>query len=136
MPNRIYVTHCSASKDPYYRDSGLPTTPDRLYTSSHLQAFVQRCKTNDVRWAILSDRYGVWFPTEEHVWYEKDPSKVTPDEFKALLASFDDKLQPFQEICFYHQNPARIHRLYRNLLQVSQLKARIRLFSHIREICP
>jgi hypothetical protein len=136
MPTKIYITHCSASKDPSFRESGLPTTPDRLYTSSHLQAFVHRCQTQNVPWAIHSDLYGVWFPTEEHVWYEKNPSKVTPDEFKALLARFDDKLKPFQEIFFYYPNPTRVHPLYRNLFQTTQLKARIRLFSHIREICP
>ena len=37
------------------------------------------------------------------------------------------------EIWFYN-NPVRFHRLYRNLIEASSLKDRIRLFTHLQEI--
>ena len=130
---RIYLTHCSAAKAASFRESEAPTTPDRLYTSRRLQAFVRRCRAHRVVWAILSDRYGIWFPGVEHPWYDKHPNSVSPAEFHALVADFDTKLEPYGEIWFYH-HPSRFHRLYRNLLEASRLNTRIRLFSKIEAI--
>jgi hypothetical protein len=41
---------------------------------------MNKCKCNNVNWAIFSENFGVWFPHVEHEWYEKDPDTVTESE--------------------------------------------------------
>jgi len=130
---RIYITHCSAKKDKSLRGSDKKVTPDKLYTAAPIQRFMNRCIALGVDWAIFSDLYGVWFPNQKHTWYEKSPDKVTDKEFKKLVNDFDQKLQPYDEIWFYH-NPGRFHRLYKRLLNETNLRDRVRLFTHISEI--
>ena len=130
---RIYTTHCSAKKDDAFKYSKARTTPDKLYTATPTQRFINECKNKGVRWAIFSDKYGVWFSDILHEWYEKDPNKVTETEFNQLLKEFDQSLDQFNEIYFYH-NPGRFHRLYKKLLRKSELKNRIKLFAHLNEI--
>ena len=86
-----------------------------------------------VTWAIFSDNYGIWRSSDKHEWYEKDPDKVTNDEFLKLLNNFDKSLQNFDEIFFYH-NPGRFHKLYKKLRPNSRLKKRIKLISHLADI--
>lgn len=96
---------------------------------------MRRCKETGVCWAILSDQYGIWFPSETHVWHEKHPGSVTEQEFAALLVDFDNKLRPFDEICFCPgTGEGRIHSLYKRLLKASQLKDKISQKSY-HEIC-
>jgi hypothetical protein len=94
---------------------------------------MDRCKTQNVKWAIFSDLYGVWFPHVEHPSHEKDPNLVTVLEFQNLLKDFNRKLGSYAQIRFYH-NPGRFHRLYRRLLDETSLRERIVLFTHLGEI--
>lgn len=130
---KIYVTYCSAKKDDLLKNTGKKVTPDRLYTSERIQRFIKRCKEKHVNWAIFSDLHGVWFPQIRHEWYEKAPDMVTGKEFRKLLADFDEKLAPYDEVWFYC-NPGRFHPLYKRLLQETKLKERVRLFTHVKEI--
>lgn len=130
---RIYLTHCSAKKDEKLKNSKDKVSPEKLYTSSKLLGFVNKCKEASCKWAIFSDLYGVWFPTEKHKWYEKHPKKVTEEEFQQLLSSFDERLLGYDEIFFYY-NPGRFHALYKRLLEESKLKNKITKFSHKSEI--
>lgn len=59
---RIYITHCSAKKNDALKNKMKRVTPDRLYTTIPIQRFMKRCKEKDVKWAIFSDLYGIWFP--------------------------------------------------------------------------
>ena len=108
-------------------------TPDRLYTATPTKRFMRKCRERHVKWAIFSDKYGIWFPEERHRFYEKDPSRVQGKDFTVLLQSFDTRLRPFDEIRFYY-NPARFHSLYKRLLRETKLRRRVRLFSHLEEI--
>ncbi|MGD0318949.1 MAG: hypothetical protein ABSB56_04575 [Nitrososphaerales archaeon] len=130
---KIYMTHCSARKNRRLEGSSAKVTPDMLYTSPRVQRFMNRCKTKGVNWAIFSDRYGVWLSSEKHEFYDKPPSKVTPNEFRVLMNNFESELSSFEEIWFYY-NPRRFHRLYRELLKSTRLRDRIKLFSHLDEI--
>jgi hypothetical protein len=114
------------------RKSGLPAAPDRLYTAATTQRFMTSCKGAAVEWAIFSDLYGIWFPDVKHSWYEKDPGKVNPEELRGLLADFDQKLEPYEQIWFYY--PGRMHPLHRRLLESTALKPRVHVFSHKAEI--
>jgi len=130
---RIYITHCSAKKDDSLRRTGERVSPDRLYTSQRIQRFMNVCKERCVHWAILSDLYGVWFPTREHEWYDKPPNSVTEQEFRMLLSDFDNQLRNYAEIWFYY-NPSRFHPIYRKLLDQSRLKQKVKRFTHITDI--
>jgi len=94
---------------------------------------MKKCKDQGVTWAIFSDLYGVYFPSDRHSWYEMPPDKVNEEEFKRLVWDFDKKLKGYHEIWFYH-HPARFHRLYRRLLKESRLKGRVKLFTKVLEI--
>jgi len=130
---RIYLTHCSFHKDDSLKGTGKLVVPEQLYTSEVLQRFVKRCKAKKVQWAIFSDLYGVWFPTEKHGWYEKSPSTVTQKEFNTLMNDFDTKLAKYNEVFFYY-NPGRYHPLYARLLKSSKLAPRIKEITHLHEI--
>jgi hypothetical protein len=130
---KIYITHCSAKKNKSYENSSIAVASDRLYTATPTSRFMQKCKEENVRWAIFSDKYGVWFPDEKHPWYEKDPDKVTNQEYIQLSKNFEQKLGGYSEIWFYH-NPGRFHPLYKKLLEETPLKANIVLFTHLSQI--
>jgi hypothetical protein len=129
----IYLTHCSHKKEVRCKESREVVPPDVLYTARPTQRFMARCKNTNVRWAIFSDKYGVWFPEVRHEWYEKDPNTVTEGEFVALLGDFDGKLSAYHQICFYY-NPGRFHPIYARLLQQSALAGRVKKITHLREI--
>lgn len=99
---RIYITHCSETKDCSLKHTGKKVTPDKLYTAKPTQRFMNRCKERKVKWAIFSDLYGVWFPNVEHKWYEKSPDTITENEFRERLKDFEQKLEDYDEIYFYH----------------------------------
>ena len=128
---RIYITHCSAKKDNSLKDTGQKVFPDELYTATPAQRFMKKCKKAGVNWAIFSDLYGVWFPDVKHEWYEKNPDKVTEQEFSKLLHNFESMLDCYGEVYFYH-NPGRFHKLYKNLINRADLN--IIKFSHLNEI--
>ena len=131
---KIYITHCSAKKDDSFRGIKRKVTPDRLYTAIPLQRFVKRCKEKGVNWAIFSDKYGVVFPDNKIEWYNKHPSKVTPDEFKTLVNHFVQQLSRYDEIWFYH-NPGRFHPLYKKLVDEARKRGlNVKLFTHLSEI--
>lgn len=128
---KVYITHCSAKKNNSLKHTGKKVTPDKLYTATPTQRFMNKCKERQVEWAIFSDLYGIWFPNIEHEWYEKDPDTVPEQEFRELVRDFDQKLQRFDQIWFYY-NPGRFHPLYEKLLKETKLK--IQRFTHIRNI--
>ena len=129
--SRVYFTFCSAQKDDSLRDSGQAVSPDRLYTSQRVRAFMDRCKFKKVRWAIFSDKYGVWFPEVRHPWYEMSPDNALL-EFPNLLADFDEKMKGFDPIYFCPGvGGPRLHGLYRGLARQSRWKDRIKVISFL-----
>ena len=130
---KIYFTHCSATKDLSLKLSNKFVTPDKLYTATAIQRFMNRCKENKVKWAIFSDKYGIWFNNTKNRWYEKNPNTITEQEFTILLDDFNSKLKEFDEIYFYH-NPGRFHPLYRKLLDKTILINKIKFITHLNEI--
>jgi hypothetical protein len=130
---RIYMTHCSAKKNDALRRTAMKVTPDKLYTATPTVRFMKRCMGKKVSWAIFSDKFGVWFPDVKHEWYEKDPETVNESELRKLVADFDKRLSGYDEILFYH-HPVRFHPFYRRIIADTQLRDRVRLFTHLREI--
>jgi hypothetical protein len=130
---QIFVTHCSGEKDDSLRGTGRAVGPDALYTSARFGKFARACRDAKVEWAVLSDRYGIWFADETREWYEKMPEDVTEAEFRALVKDFDAKLARFGRIRFYHE-PGRLHELYRRIIEASTLSDRIEMFTDLKVI--
>jgi hypothetical protein len=104
-----------------------------LYTATPTRRFMQRCREMGVDWAIFSDKYGVWLPSEEREWYEKDPDTVTDEEFQALIRNFETRLEGYDEVLFYN-NPGRFHPLYKKLLKMAKVKGKVTLITHLDDI--
>lgn len=130
---RIYITHCSAKKETSLKNTNIKVTPDKLYTATPTQRFIKKCKERNVKWALFSDLYGVWFPTIERQWYDKDPKTVTSQEFLELTKNFEKELRDYDEIFFYY-NSGHFHPLYKRLLRETKINSKITLFSHLIEI--
>lgn len=130
---RIYLTHCSKEKSLQAKTSGLPVTPDSLYTEEGIQAFIKTCQHKGVDWAILSDKYGVFLPHEKHEYYEKPPATVTREEEAAIIAQINERLSDFDEIWFYAR-PATCHPFYEHVLTGSALAQRTHYFEDLGEI--
>ncbi|MBW4471751.1 MAG: hypothetical protein KME45_15270 [Stenomitos rutilans HA7619-LM2] len=111
----------------------IATSPDKLYTNPELQAFMQRCQTKGVAWAILSDRYGVWLPEVMHEWYEKHPATVTEQEAQQIVEQFDRTLQAYNEIYFFVR-PKTFHPFYQTVLTRTVLASRVTQFSDLQVI--
>lgn len=130
---RIYVTHCSSAKNESLKGTSAKVSPQQLYTSARIQSFMRTCTLRKASWAIVSDLYGIWFPNETHEYYEKSPDDVDEREYQTLLANFNERLAPFEEVVFY-RNRARFHSVYRRLVSESVLFSRITFISHYWDI--
>ena len=61
---KLNVTYCSGNKVPGVH------SPDTLYISNRISAFIEKCKIIDSKWAIFSALYGFFFPEEEKPNYD------------------------------------------------------------------
>jgi len=61
----LYLTYCSRKKNPIAAAS-----PEQLYSSRRISDFISLCKSNGLSWAILSAKYGLFFPEEIHDYYD------------------------------------------------------------------
>ncbi len=130
---RIYLTHCSKEKSLTAKEIGLKLPPDQLYTDESLVAFMERCKSSGVAWAVLSDRFGVFLPTDQHEYYEKHPGTVTEEEENIIRLDLEKKLDAYQEVWFYVR-PATIHPFYERVLRDSNLHPRLTFFSDLNQV--
>lgn len=127
---RIYLTHCCKGKADHLRETSEAVTPDQLYIEPGIQAFIERCKERKVDWAILSDLYGIYLPSDRHQWYEKHPDTVTAQEKARIISNFNDKLSAYAEIFFYVR-PDTFHPLYEDILQKTSLAGRIQILQEL-----
>lgn len=130
---RIYVTHCSKEKSLAAKTSGELLPPDELYTEPGIQKFMRACKERGVSWAILSDNYGVFLPSERRAYYEKPPATVTAEEEAAIIVQFDERLAAYDEIWF-NVRAETFHPFYQRVLNRSRLAARVHQFQDVEEI--
>ena len=130
---RFYLTYCSQEKAPSLKQTDFAVTPDRLYTDPGVQQFMEKCQKKNVGWGILSDLYGVYLSNERHVWYEKHPDTVTPQEEELIIKDFNHKLGSYDEIFFYARSDA-FHPFYKRVLDKTALANRVRIIQHIEMI--
>jgi hypothetical protein len=118
---KLYLTRCS------YRKRKGEYPPDKLYVSRTIAQFVSYCRRNFLSWAILSAKYGLFFPDEQHADYNvtwKSDNKgrcIVLDGCKRLnltqSAEYNERLaqkisqqakqRGVSSIVFYAPNPMR-----------------------------
>jgi hypothetical protein len=130
---RVYLTHCSKEKEPNLKGTNVAVTPDKLYTNSGIQQFMERCQEKKVSWAVLSDLYGVYLSNECHIWYEKHPDTVTPQEEEAVIQDFNNKLDSYDEIYFFVR-PESFHPFYERVLKKTLLADKVKIFQDVEFI--
>ncbi|HEY9907306.1 MAG TPA: hypothetical protein V6D18_06820 [Thermosynechococcaceae cyanobacterium] len=130
---RVYLTHCSKEKELSLKGTDIAVTPDKLYTNSGIQQFMEKCQEENVSWAVLSDLYGVYLSDEAHVWYEKHPDTVTPQEEEIVIEDFNNKLNSYDEIYFFIR-PESFHPFYERILKKTVLAGRVKTFENIESI--
>jgi hypothetical protein len=130
---RIYLTHCSKEKSATAKASGGSFSPLELYTEEGIQQFMNTCTHRGVNWAILSDHYGIFLPSDRRTYYEKPPATVTPAEEMVIIHQLEQRLSSYDEIWFYVR-PETIHPFYERVLQSSSLHDRIILFQDLSVI--
>jgi len=126
----LYLTHCSKEKEPTLKGTDIAVTPDKLYTNSGIQKFMERCQEKNVSWAVLSDRYGVYLSSDCHVWYEKHPDTVTPQEEEIIIEDFNTKLDSYDEIYFIVR-PESFHPFYERILKKTMFVGKVKTFENI-----
>jgi hypothetical protein len=127
---RVYLTHCSKEKEPNLKGTDIAVTPDKLYANSGIQQFMERCQEKNVSWAVLSDLYGVYLSNEYHIWYEKHPDTVTPQEEEIVIEDFNNKLDSYDEIYFFVR-PESFHPFYERILKKTVLADKVKIFENI-----
>jgi len=107
----LFVTYCSSSKSSSTQEL---FTPEELYQGTRITGFIRANKKVDSSWAILSDKYGLFFPDDQRPYYELHPNDVSPIEEQLLFNRTLDQLRTFDRVWFYGaENWNRVHKLYR-----------------------
>lgn len=85
MTNRLMLIGCSKTKKAvdFNPRTGGRVVPDQLYGSQLFSKRVDYAKAKGLRWAVLSARYGVWFPHIGLKAYDQTFSDMIPAEIAA-----------------------------------------------------
>jgi len=129
----LYVTYCSGKKNPIYKG-----TPEQLYDSRRITKFIALCKSKRYHWAILSAKYGLFFPYEvknnynvtfKSVAYEcrvvKDGIVLSQREshkhFSTLVQQVKKRILEncIEKVLFYCRPPVKWRKCYLYLLHKS-----------------
>ena len=112
----LYLTHCSKTKDDSLKGTDIEVTPDRLYTAKFIQNFINACKKKNLNWAILSDKWGIFYPYEKHKWYNLSPDDVKNDGelYLKLFRKVYNELKKYSKIFFLRT--FRFHSFYKRLI--------------------
>jgi hypothetical protein len=105
-PNALYVTYCSASKRLVEEGS-----PEELYDSPRITNFIAWCEAKHFNWAILSAKYGLFFPSEVHKNYNVTFKTVA---YKCRIVENDEPLPDAES---KERLSQLLHQIRRRLLQ-------------------
>ena len=85
MTNRLMLIGCSKTKKAvdFNPRTGGRVVPEQLYGSQLFSKRVDYAKAKGLRWAVLSARYGVWFPHIGLKAYDQTFSDMIPAEIAA-----------------------------------------------------
>lgn len=84
-------------------------TPRALYQSPLLDFFFRAVESAGVRYAVISDRYGLHFDDESLAWYDAHPSSLNAAQKRRLGRVIRAKAlgRGYRTILFYNGSPVR-----------------------------
>jgi hypothetical protein len=102
--NRLMLIGCSKTKKACEYDSrvGGRVVPEQLYGSQLFSKRVDYAKANNLRWYVLSAKYGVWRPTIGMKPYDQTFADMTPADIAAWHSScalwlLEELWEPFHQ---------------------------------------
>jgi hypothetical protein len=102
--NRLMLIGCSKTKNEvgYDNMTGGRVVPRQLYGSQLFNKRVDYAEQNGLRWAVLSAKYGVWFPNIGLKPYDMTFSEMSPADIAAWHVGCAQRLmeelwEPFHE---------------------------------------
>jgi hypothetical protein len=129
----LYVTYCSGKKNPVKEG-----TPKQLYDSKRIMDFIKICESKGHDYAILSAKYGLFFPNEvrknynvtfKSVAYDcrivEDEVLLSKDESHRHLLSLVQQIRKrilennIERVVFYCIPPLKRRKCYLKVLHVS-----------------
>lgn len=129
----LHVTYCSGKKHP--TNEG---TPEQIYDSQRITSFVKVIKSKAYDWAILSAKYGLFFPNEVHknynvtfrsIAYEcrvvEDGIVLSESKSRKHISSLEQQMSrrilenAIEKVVFYCRPPIKWRKCYLNLLHAS-----------------
>ena len=83
--NRLMLIGCTKGKQdrPYNNLTGGRVVPEQLYQSPLFSKRLDYAEAKGLRWAVLSAKYGVWFPQIELKPYDMTFAEMTPADVAA-----------------------------------------------------
>lgn len=148
------MTYCSAAKHQIQAGN-----PKELYDSHRIASFIKCCETKKYKWAILSAKYGLFFPWETRSYYDvtfktltykcrilennKMLSEITSRERITKLVqqvSKSIKEKRIQRIVFFFEQPLQRRKCYLSILHRAADHCRIEhqtfneLYQHIKKL--
>lgn len=97
----LWTTRCSKTKMVSHG------TPEQLYGSSSNQYFYKFAQRANVRFGIVSDKYGIHFDDEQLPYYDIHPGQLSQDDKQRLGAIVGEKVNArgYSEIVYYNASP-------------------------------
>jgi hypothetical protein len=102
--NRLMLIGCSKTKKAcdYNSLTGGRVVPEQLYGSQLFSKRVEYAKAKDLRWYVLSAKYGVWRPTIGMKPYDQTFADMTPADIAAWHSScalwlLEELWEPFHQ---------------------------------------
>ncbi|MGN6547199.1 MAG: hypothetical protein ACTHK7_19255 [Aureliella sp.] len=101
LAQALWTTRCSKTKNV---ERG---TPEELYGSSSNQYFYHFARRANVRFAIVSDKYGLHFDDESLAYYDIHPGQLGLDDKRRLGAIVREKAacRGYSQLVYYNASP-------------------------------
>lgn len=137
--NTLYITYCSADK--HHIPEG---SPKQLYDTQRITDFITLCEDKHYNWAILSAKYGLFFPDEVHEYYnvtfwtksykcriKENDELLSEAESQERLAQLTNQISQrireknIKSIVFFYDHPLQRRKCYLNILHAGADSCRI-----------
>lgn len=131
--NTLHITYCSGDKHPVTEG-----TPRELYNSQRITDFIKHCETKHQNWAILSAKYGLFFPEEKHknynVTFKTVAYKCRIVENNEILSGIESQKgisqivnqvrqrlleRDIKRVIFFYEQPLQRRKCYLSILHAS-----------------
>jgi hypothetical protein len=123
---KLYLTHCGADKN-----YGI-LAPQEMYKSPRIQRFVKWCEGHSCLWAILSAKYGLFFPDERKLNYNVTLNRRRQNSGCFLNVRVEKNSIPLDR----EESKSHVSTLARSIRDQIRTKEIGQIIFHIEGLCP